>query len=293
MLTLPLSDMPQMRLDAANVTKCIIVASNCWKLHNGRESGDMANYLTTRQLQEILQVDRTTIYRMADSGRVPAVKVGNQWRFPRDEVDSWLRSQNGRPLSGPESMPEGIAATLREILPLACVQLIQDTFADAFAVMILVTDLEGEPVTRPSNPCGLFAAAEASPVAQQRCMQLWADLARDPSLQPAFIESHLGLLCARGLIRVGSELKAMLVVGGIAPGVWPPDAERMQRIAEDLDLPLELVEAHADEVHRLDADEQQRVLTFVQRMADIVSHIIRERNQFYVTMQSIAELTKI
>ena len=56
---------------------------------------------------------------------------------------------------------------------------------------------------------------------------------------------------------------------------------------------MELVEAHIDEVHRLDAAEQKRVLAFVQRMADIVSHIIRERNQFYVTLQSIAELTKI
>ena len=253
----------------------------------------MANYLTTKQLQEILQVDRTTIYRMADSGRVPAVKVGSQWRFPRAEVDSWLQSQNGMPASRPEPAPIDVAATLREVLPLECVQLIQDTFADAFGVTILVTDLEGESVTRPSNPCGLFTAAEASPVAQQRCMQLWAGLARDPSLQPAFIESHLGLLCARGLIRVGSELKAMLVVGGIAPQAWPPDAERVQRIAQDLDLSLELVEAHVDEVHRLDAGEQQRVLAFVQRMADIVSHIIRERNQFYVTLQSIAELTKI
>ena len=164
---------------------------------------------------------------------MPAVKVGNQWRFPRTEVDSWLQSQNGGPANVTKTAPSGVAATLREVLPLACVQLIQDTFADAFGVMILITDLAGEPVTRASNPCGLFMAAETSPVAQQRCIQLWADLAHDPSLQPAFVESHLGLLCARGLIHVGSELKAMLVVGGIAPQVWPPDAGRLQRIAED------------------------------------------------------------
>jgi excisionase family DNA binding protein len=35
----------------------------------------VSEFLTTRQLQEILHVDRTTIYRMADDGRVPAVKV--------------------------------------------------------------------------------------------------------------------------------------------------------------------------------------------------------------------------
>lgn len=85
----------------------------------------------------------------------------------------------------------------------------------------------------------------------------------------------------------------MLVVGGIAPQQWPPDEARLQRIATDLDLPLELVEAHIDEVHRIEPDEQKRVLAFVQRMADIISHIIKERNQFYLTLQNIAELTKV
>jgi len=54
----------------------------------------MSDFLTTRQLQEILHVDRTTIYRMADGGRIPAVKVGNQWRFPRRSIEGWLKTQN-------------------------------------------------------------------------------------------------------------------------------------------------------------------------------------------------------
>ncbi len=44
---------------------------------NLRQDNGMAEFLTTRQLQEILHVDRTTIYRMAEAGRIPAVKVGN------------------------------------------------------------------------------------------------------------------------------------------------------------------------------------------------------------------------
>lgn len=257
----------------------------------------MADYLTTRQLQEILQVDRTTIYRMADSGRVPAVKVGNQWRFPQREIDTWLDSRNGgngvRISRSDAKQPVPAAAGVRKLLPLECVELIQDTFAELLNVMILITDLRGELVTRPSNPCGLYIAAERSPVARRRCMQQWADLAADPSLQPTFIESPLGLLCARGLIRIGADLSAMLVVGGIAPAAWPPAAERLQRIAADLDLPLDLVQAHVNQVHRIDQAEQQRALAFVQRMADIVAHIIKERNQFYLTLQNIAQLTKL
>ncbi|MCB0045889.1 MAG: PocR ligand-binding domain-containing protein [Caldilineaceae bacterium] len=254
----------------------------------------MSDFFTTRQLQNLLQVDRTTIYRMADSGRVPAVKVGNQWRFPRYEVEAWLktrpRATNG---SAPRTEPSKAVENLRKLLPLECVQLIQDTFADLLGVMVLITDLEGALVTRPSNPCGLFTAAETSPQAQQRCMQLWADLAREPGMHPRFTQSHLGLMCARGLIRVGSELQAMVVVGGIAPENWPPSAEELGRIAADLELPEALLRRHQDEVFHVKGDEQQRLLTFVQRIADIVSHIIQERNQFYTTLHSIAELTRI
>ena len=259
----------------------------------------MSNYLTTRQLQEILQVDRTTIYRMADSGRVPAVKVGNQWRFPRQQVESWLKNQNGTTngsdmvQSNGSVTPSQAVEDLRKLLPLDCVQLIQDTFADVLGVMILVTDLNGEPVTRPSNPCGLFVAAETSPVAHKRCMQLWAGLAREPSLRPQFIQSHLGLLCARGLIHAGSELKAMLVVGGIAPAQWPPTPEALKRIAIELDLPEATLTAHVDEVFTVSPEGQRELLTHVQRIAHIVSHIIQERSTLYTKLHDIAELTKI
>ena len=38
----------------------------------------MSGLLTTQQLQELIRVDRSTIYRMAEDGRLPAVKVGRQ-----------------------------------------------------------------------------------------------------------------------------------------------------------------------------------------------------------------------
>lgn len=251
----------------------------------------MTDLLTTKDLQVMLQVDRTTIYRMAENGRVPAVKVGGQWRFPREQVNAWLRQHStpaaqpapGAPLDGPAA----------ELFPLACVQLIQDSFADALGVMILATDLAGQPITQPSNPCGLFTAAEASPLARQRCVELWARIASEPSLAPRFVESHLGLLCARGLIRAGSEIKAMLVVGGIAPQHWPPDAQQIERIAASLELAPDLLRQHIDQVHRLDPADQARVLPFVQRIADIFAHIAQERLEFSSRLQRIAEISRI
>lgn len=51
----------------------------------------MDDLLTTRQLQELLQVDRITIYRMLNDGRLQGFKVGGQWRFSRQAVELWLR----------------------------------------------------------------------------------------------------------------------------------------------------------------------------------------------------------
>ena len=102
----------------------------------------MADLLTTKELQEILNIDRTTIYRMAESGRVPAVKVGNQWRFPKQQIEAWLQRQAVATLPIGEPLADGNGEDW-QLFPQECVQLIQDSFADALGVMILVTDLQG------------------------------------------------------------------------------------------------------------------------------------------------------
>ena len=53
----------------------------------------MADYMTTKQLVELLQLDRTTIYRMLSAGRLPGFKVGGRWRFSRQEIEAWLRER--------------------------------------------------------------------------------------------------------------------------------------------------------------------------------------------------------
>ena len=256
------------------------------------EERPMSEYLTTRQLQEILHVDRTTIYRMADDGRIPAVKVGSQWRFPRRSIEGWLKTQS--PVGATvQDVPMQNGSELSKLLPIECVQRIQDTFADMLGVMLVVTDLTGQPVTEPSHPCSLFGMAERSPAAQHQCRQEWAALANQPSLQPTFSRSHLGLLHTRGLIRVGSELKAMLVVGGIAPTVWPPAPTDVARMAEYLDVAEAELTKALNGVFVLTNDQKQQVLGYVQRIADIVAHIMNERSVLFTKLRNIAELTRI
>ncbi len=50
----------------------------------------MNDLLTSRQVQEILKVDRITIYRMLNDGRFKGVKIGQQWRFHLSDVERML-----------------------------------------------------------------------------------------------------------------------------------------------------------------------------------------------------------
>lgn len=240
-----------------------------------------AHFYTTRDLQEILHVDRTTIYRMADSGRLPAVKVGSQWRFPRRAVDQWLARQIGAPAPATDMPPAGDShpTDLSLALPIECVQLMQDSFADALGVTIVISDLDGRPVTRPSNPCGFLGAIEAEPQAYTHCLQWWADLAHRLNLQPEFVPSPMGLLCARAFFRSGSQLRGMVIFGGIAPKAWPPGQSQIEQIAATLGMEPDQLAAHERDVFHADAARQQHLLGFAQRIADIVTHLLSHRQQ--------------
>jgi len=49
--------------------------------------------LTIRQLAEYLMVSEKTVYRMLDRNQLPAVRVGAQWRFRRQDIDAWLTDE--------------------------------------------------------------------------------------------------------------------------------------------------------------------------------------------------------
>lgn len=55
-------------------------------------------WLTIDELSKYLKMGRTKLYRMAQEREIPASKVGNQWRFDREEIDLWMKSQ--RPMVG-------------------------------------------------------------------------------------------------------------------------------------------------------------------------------------------------
>jgi excisionase family DNA binding protein len=50
-------------------------------------------FLTTEEVLEYLHVNLRTVYRLIKAGKIPAFRVGRQWRFRRADLDTWLRTQ--------------------------------------------------------------------------------------------------------------------------------------------------------------------------------------------------------
>jgi len=249
----------------------------------------MTTLLTTKDVQELINVDKSTIYRMAEDGRLPAVKVGRQWRFPADKLAE-LVSGEGSAITAPTSRPRHAAATLAELLDGEPAQVIADLVADIFGVMAVITDIDGNPLTEVANPCGYFAAIQSSPQSVHACIDGWRQLAEQIDMEPRFVPSHLGFLCARTFIRVGSELVGMVIVGGITPEMWPPGDAEIAGIATALDIGEDTLRHHVDEVYWIDQSHRHWILRILPRVSDLISRLADARSQLVSRLDAIASL---
>jgi len=58
-------------------------------------------FLTTDEVLEYLQVNLRTVYRLIKAGKIPAVRVGRQWRFRKTDIDTWLERERSHTIPAP------------------------------------------------------------------------------------------------------------------------------------------------------------------------------------------------
>jgi len=49
---------------------------------------------TTKYLK--IKLGKSTLYKMAREDKTPTVKVANQWRFKREDIDKWLQEMRNK-----------------------------------------------------------------------------------------------------------------------------------------------------------------------------------------------------
>lgn len=257
--------------------------------------------LTARQLQDLLQVDRTTIYHMLQEGRLPGFKVGGQWRFARADIDAWLTEQQyAHPNvttadsrgANEVSLP-GAARLSADALPLHCIQPIQNVFAEALGVAAVTTTLDSEPLTSFSNLGPFCSLIQSTEEGRRRCRASWQDLGRQVNRQPSLSRCHAGLHYARGRVEVGDEFLAMVFAGQFRLEGEEMEPEHIRQLAQACGLAPSALQAAAATLPALSQAQADKALRLLQEVAETFSQIGQERLALMQRLRRISEMSTI
>ncbi len=247
----------------------------------------MDDLLTTRQVQTLLKIDRITIYRMLQDGRLKGVKIGSQWRFTRQEVERLLNGE--APVEETAVIPSGN-------FPTHCVQTIQNLFSAVSQVSALCIDPQGEPLTRPTGFCGLCQLMQQSASGREACRASWQETARQNFSGEKFFTCHSGIQYIAAPFKDEEGKTAGFFLAG--QFYWrPPEPseqkERLQRLAQEHHLSFAELQGAERTVPVIEPAQQARVEQWPLTAALAVESILQERTRFMQRLQQIANLTQI
>ena len=248
----------------------------------------MEDLLTAKQLQDLLKVDRITIYRMLGDGRLAGFKVGGQWRFSRRQIESWLQEQQASPDIADE-LPSDLRA-----LPLHCVQAIQSIYAEALDVAAVTTNPDGTPLTAISNPCAFCDLILSTEEGRRRCAAAWRAL----SGQPGQLHTcHAGLLCASATVHVGGQwvanFAACQFTAHSSDGVPAVQEAGLAALAANLGLVEADLQAAVPSIRRVPEPALARISSLVEQVAVTLGQIGQERLGLVSRLRRIAEITNL
>ena len=55
--------------------------------------GSDVGIMTVHDVAEYLRLSEAKVYRMANEGCIPALRIGKTWRFKRELIDEWIRRE--------------------------------------------------------------------------------------------------------------------------------------------------------------------------------------------------------
>jgi excisionase family DNA binding protein len=244
----------------------------------------MSDVYTAKQVQEILKVDRITIYRMLQDGRLKGIKIGHQWRFNRSEVDRLL---------GIEKQENGQDPSTN--FPTHCLQTIQDLFSDISQTGSLIVDLLGTPITTASRPCVFCEEVMSSPHGREACQSSWREMASASQTQRQTHACHAGLqYVAAPIYDQGTQ------VGAFITGMFylqQPDryeeSERVKRLASKLQVSSADLNEAILSIPVIPPEKRSQIESWPRSAAQAVHSILEERTGFINRLQKIADLTQI
>lgn len=247
----------------------------------------MPDLYTTAEVQKLLKVDRVTVYRMLQDGRLRGVKIGHQWRFEKTVVDRLL-SHTADPVPSAE-----IAGV--EDLPVDCLQTIQNLVADISGLDAIMTDPDGRLLTEPRIQSALNREIISKPGGFESNKFYWQAFAQQALHGKHEFTTPNGIGYAATVIHDHDKPAAVFICGGFL------DARRLQNglqeqhrdLARTWNIPLELVERYYGELPVYDTSGMQKLARWLKSVLHAMQSILNERSNFIGRMNQIANLTRL
>ena len=244
----------------------------------------MEDLLTSKQVQDLLKIERITVYRMLTDNRLQGIKIGKQWRFPASQFENFLSTDK---TSG-QDVPSGSIPPL----PIHCMQTIQNLFSDLSQIGTLITDMKGNPLTELSNSCQFCQRMLASPAGQKACQASWKSMTQNRERQ-GWMQCHAGLTYYFFALLDNGVPTAFLLAGQSRINQDALNSELSQRLSALLQLDEASVSALNHEINCLDINGKAQIERWVQKAAYALEGILAERAGLILKLQQIAEISQM
>jgi len=250
----------------------------------------MSDYVTTHQAEDLLRMDRATIYRMLRDGRLRGSKIGAQWRILRADIEQLLRgeAQACRVSREPESVD----------LPMSCIQAILELFSQVSRLGAILIDHDGTPITPASGWNLLCRSILGSQSGNVACCEAWREMSLNGGRLRGFT-CHAGLdyLVAPVSSHAGPPaVRDVLLVLG--PFYWrPPDPEeearRLRRVADAYHVPYGELAGTAHTIPIIPEEQHAQIEEWARVVARAISSVVQERANYVLRIQQIARLIPV
>lgn len=246
----------------------------------------MNDFLTTRQTQDILKVDRITIYRMLNDGRLKGNKIGQQWRFLRSDVENLL--------SGLKNDDHGKNSEDGN-LPVHCLQTIQDLFSTVSEFSTVLIDLQGKPITETSNSCEYCRLFCSNPDTAGNCQVSRETFVQQAKSGHKRFTCHAGLQYAGTFVSSGSNPIGLFLVGGYKRNGMNPDVLEKSKntLVRNSGITEQKIQTAFQSIPVLTFEQENKLDAWAAATAQAFQSILQERSAFAQRLQKIADLTQI
>jgi|WetSurMetagenome_2_1015567.scaffolds.fasta_scaffold1425051_2 excisionase family DNA binding protein len=65
-------------------------------------TNDVKPIMTTKEVAEYLNIHPLTVNKYAREGKIPAFKIGTDWRFHKNYIENWIREKVTHNVAGKE-----------------------------------------------------------------------------------------------------------------------------------------------------------------------------------------------